>query len=212
MRIFLIRHGESTSDIENKYGGDYDDHLSRKGIKQAEELAQKIRDKKIEIIFTSPRLRASESAEILKNALDVPINPQNSFGIFGGPPLIKTIQNLRERNNYGFLTGINKEKAAKKYPKEVELLNDYHNTIQGAETYSNFRERIIKAWQEITATNYHTIAMVTHGGPIRCILREILKIGELTHLGDCAILELEKQGGKVFLVKMENAKTKAPQN
>lgn len=187
MRIYLIRHGESESDVKNLFGGDYDDHLTKKGKKQAEALAKKLIAKKIEIIFASPRLRAAESATILKNVLGIPI---------------KSIEDLRERNNYGFLTGINKEEAAKKYPKEVERLKDYRNTIKDAETYARFKERVIKTWRKITAMDYNTIAIVTHGGPIRCILREIIKIGELAHLGDCAILELEKRAGKIFLIKM----------
>jgi broad specificity phosphatase PhoE len=35
MIIYLIRHGESTSDIDNLYGGDYDDHLTENGKAQA---------------------------------------------------------------------------------------------------------------------------------------------------------------------------------
>ena len=32
MRICIMRHGETTSDVENRYGGDLDDHLTAKGI------------------------------------------------------------------------------------------------------------------------------------------------------------------------------------
>ncbi|MFA4880147.1 MAG: histidine phosphatase family protein [Candidatus Doudnabacteria bacterium] len=193
MQIYLIRHGESTSDIENRYGGDYDDHLTEKGKEQAEALAKKLTDKKIEIIFRSPYLRAAETATILKNTLDTPI---------------KTIQDLRERNNYGFLTGINKGEAIQKHPKEIELLKDYRNAIKDAETYAHFKKRVMRTWRKITTMDHNTIAIITHGGPIRCILREIIKVGELTHLGDCAILELEKQGGKFSLVKIENMELK----
>lgn len=193
MRIYLIRHGESTSDMENKYGGDYDDHLTERGKEQAAALAKKLIAKKIEIIFRSPYLRAAETAKILKNTLGVSI---------------KSIKDLRERNNYGFLTGMNKGEAIQKYPKEIELLKDYRNTIKDAETYAHFKERVIEAWQKITTMNYNTIAIITHGGPIRCLAREIIKVGELAHLKDCAILELEKRAGKFSLIKMKNAELK----
>ena len=42
MKIYLIRHGETTGDIENRYGGDFEDHLSEKGTKQSHELAKKL--------------------------------------------------------------------------------------------------------------------------------------------------------------------------
>ena len=32
MKIYLIRHGETTSDIEDRFGGDYDDHLTSHGV------------------------------------------------------------------------------------------------------------------------------------------------------------------------------------
>ena len=51
MKIFLIRHGETTSDVEDRYGGDYDDHLTEKGEQQSEELAEILKDKNIQVIF-----------------------------------------------------------------------------------------------------------------------------------------------------------------
>ena len=41
MKIYLIRHGETTGDVEDRYGGDYDDCLSKTGEKQVKELAKK---------------------------------------------------------------------------------------------------------------------------------------------------------------------------
>lgn len=45
MKIFLCRHGQTTGDIEDRYGGDYDDHLTDLGKTQAEELANKLQGK-----------------------------------------------------------------------------------------------------------------------------------------------------------------------
>ncbi len=42
----------------------------------------------------------------------------------------------------------------------------------------------------ITKTNHKTIAIVTHGGPIKCIYRFLGK-GELSSTGDGGIRELE---------------------
>jgi broad specificity phosphatase PhoE len=50
MKIYIIRHGETTSDIENRYGGDYDDHLTEKGVNQAKDLSAKLADCGIQII------------------------------------------------------------------------------------------------------------------------------------------------------------------
>lgn len=178
MQIYLIRHGESTSDIDNLFGGDYEDHLTGKGRSQAKELAQKIRDKKIEIIYSSPRWRAKETAEILTQTLNCPI---------------EIIEDLRERNAYGFLTGKNKDEAKLNYPKEVEALKHYSSTIKGAETYEDFKKRILSIYEKLINSDHKVIGILTHGGPIRCLAREILGMGELKKLDDCALFELNKE-------------------
>lgn len=175
MKIYLIRHGESTGDIDNLYGGDYDDHLTEKGISQAKELSKKLKDKKIEIIFSSPRFRATETAELLQNALKCKL---------------EFVNDLRERNFYGFLTGTNKEEAKKNHPKEVEQLKDFNSTIKDAEPYYEFRERVENAIKHILSAKNKAIAIVTHGGPISLIFRELLS-KEITRLHDCAVVELE---------------------
>lgn len=73
MKIYLIRHGETTGDIENRYGGVYDDHLTAKGREQLGLTASQVANKGIEIIFHSPLIRARESAEIISALLDCPI-------------------------------------------------------------------------------------------------------------------------------------------
>jgi len=69
MKIYLIRHGETTGDIDDRFGGDYDDHLTQRGKSQAQELAEKLKGKRIEIIFVSPRIRAKETAEEVRKIL-----------------------------------------------------------------------------------------------------------------------------------------------
>ena len=55
MKIYLIRHGQTTGDLEDRYGGDYDDHLTEAGRKQSQRLAGKLASSGIEIIFCSPK-------------------------------------------------------------------------------------------------------------------------------------------------------------
>ena len=83
--------------------------------------------------------------------------------------------------------------------------------MKGSENYASFRKRIVKAFNEITSIdNYSTVAIITHGGPIRCIVREVLKEGELTDLGDCAIITINKDGKNLSIANLEGAKLEAP--
>ena len=188
MKIYVIRHGETTSDVENQYGGDYDDHLTELGIREANDLVEKIKDFGIEVIFASPRIRAQETARIIQEKLEVEI---------------KTIDGLRERNQYGILSGMKKDEAKAKYPEMVELLKDRFNTIEGAESYENFRKRIVDSFNQITASNYKVAAIITHGGPIRRIFGEILRMEKKWEIEDCGFLEIDYAGGKASLVKTE---------
>ena len=61
MRVFLLRHGQTTGDIEDRFGGTYEDHLTQAGKKQAEELGKKLKGEGIEKVFVSPRIRAIDT-------------------------------------------------------------------------------------------------------------------------------------------------------
>jgi len=186
MKIYLIRHGETTGDIEDRFGGDYDDHLTKKGITQAQELAKQLKDKKIEIIFVSPKIRARETAKEVQKVLNVPV---------------EVVDDLRERNNYGVLTGLTKAEAKEKHPIDFEKVSKdktYHN-VSNSESYEKIKERAIKVFNKIFSKNYKTIAIISHGGIISTYVREVLAEGKNIKLGDCAILEIIKDNQKLTL-------------
>lgn len=182
MKIFLARHGQTTGDLEDRYGGDYDDHLTDLGKAQAEVLAGKLKNKGLEIVFSSPKIRARETSERLASVLGVEV---------------KLVEGFRERN-HGVLTGMVKAGAAKKYPRMVERHKDPRNTIEGGESYESFGGRVRKALDEVTSSNYSTMVVVTHAGPIRYLFREFLGLGEI-QIGDgsLAVLESTKDGFSV---------------
>jgi probable phosphoglycerate mutase len=175
MIVYLIRHGETTGDVENRYGGTYDDHMTERGKASARDLAEKLADKKIEKIYSSPYHRAFETAEIISEKLN--LTPEK-------------VEDLRERNAYGILSGLNKQDAAKKFPKETTDAKDYRKTVRGAEDYTDFTKRFMAALDDLARTEFAAIAVVTHGGPIRMVFREILNFDEV-EVGDCAFGVLE---------------------
>lgn len=188
MKIYLIRHGQTTGDVENRYGGAYDDELSDKGKIQTYELASKLANSGIEILFCSPMVRAQQTAEILKTRLNCKI---------------KTIENLKERNKNGILSGMTKDEAKDKYPELVEKLKDYRNQIHGAESQEDFANRIKKAFSEITNNkNYSTIGIVTHGMPIWVVFGDILNDNRIVNIGDCAYAVLNKEDQKFTVERL----------
>lgn len=186
--IYFIRHGETTGDIENLYGGDYDDHLTEKGQEEARALGEKLREKNIQVIFTSPLLRAQETAAILNSHHEVPV---------------KVDSKLKERDWYGELTGMNKDVAKEKFPDLVALLSDRKNTLPRGESYDDFVERTSESLREICADEkYERIAVVSHGGAMRVLFRDILRQGEID-FGNCAFAELSFNGDAFSLITMD---------
>lgn len=187
MIIYLARHGQTTGDIENRYDGDYEDHLTQLGKQQANELADQLVGKNIKKLYSSPRKRARETAGFIGAKLKVRVRKSKDF---------------RERNAYGILTGMTKQEAAQKYPKEVEIVKDVHKAIQGAEEYTPFQLRVTAEMEKLSHKSREAIAIVTHGGPIRLIFRDILKLGEI-EVADCAYAVIEVKDGHYKLISTE---------
>lgn len=184
MKIFIIRHGQTTGDIEDRFGGNYDDNLTEEGKIQAVKLADKLVNLGIEKIFASPLKRAQQTAGIISNKIDAPI---------------VTIENIRERNHYGVLTGMVKAEAKDKYPEIVELVKDKFQTVEGGEGYEDFGKRVKEAFAKITNSDHQALAIISHGGAIRYIFREILNKGEID-VDDCGFAELKIVNGKPELI------------
>jgi broad specificity phosphatase PhoE len=99
---------------------------------------------------------------------------------------------------------MNKEEAKTRYPEMVELLKDRMNVIEKAESYEDFSKRIIVTFNKIVASSRReTIGIVSHGGPMRVLFRDILKWGELKEIGDCSFIELDKTGDEFFWAEAE---------
>jgi broad specificity phosphatase PhoE len=74
MRIYFMRHGESEANLLHEFSNRGTKHgLTEKGRGQMAVQADKFVQVPIFRIFTSPLLRATESAEILRKVLRVPV-------------------------------------------------------------------------------------------------------------------------------------------
>ncbi|MEN7982077.1 MAG: histidine phosphatase family protein [Nanoarchaeota archaeon] len=74
MKLIITRHGETVENVKGIFQGHLHGQLTKKGIKQAEKLAERLRDEKIDIILSSDLKRASDTArEVTKHHLNIPI-------------------------------------------------------------------------------------------------------------------------------------------
>lgn len=120
-------------------------------------MAERLTDKKIEIIFTSPLKRANQTAEILAQKIDRP-----KF----------IIDNLKEAN-LGAVEGHSKEENIIKFPEQVQDWYDSEKWESGfpeGETKREIAERFMFVLNRLAKEDDHkVIALSTHGAMMRCL-------------------------------------------
>lgn len=79
-RIYLVRHGENRANLTKEFSSRLVDYpLTEKGRLQAAQTAEFFRDKQIQAVYSSPLKRASETAQIISAALNLPVTILEQF-------------------------------------------------------------------------------------------------------------------------------------
>lgn len=162
-RLVLIRHGEVEARYQRIFGGRIDMELSPRGQEQARQLADHLRPTHFAAAYVSPLRRAQQTMAAL-----VATN--------GDQPVV--LEDLREVD-FGAWTGLNWEEVGARFgcsPFEwLEQLSQ--DAIPAAEPVAAFRARAARALEHITAAHPNqTVAAVCHGGVIRMLLAELLRL------------------------------------
>ena len=101
MKVYIVRHGEVPHNALKQYNNENED-LNENGIRQANELKEKIKNINYDIIISSPLLRAKHTAQIINvNNKKILINDklkERDPGDLSGKPL--TVTNRDEYWNY----------------------------------------------------------------------------------------------------------------
>jgi broad specificity phosphatase PhoE len=77
--IWLARHGETTSNKERRFQGQLDVPLNETGREQARALAERVRGEPLAALYASPLSRARETAEIVGEAIGLPVQLDERF-------------------------------------------------------------------------------------------------------------------------------------
>ena len=73
MVIYLVRHGETHWNHLGKIQGQSDISLNEAGIRMAQAAAERLKDVSFDRVFSSPLLRARQTAEILADGRGVAV-------------------------------------------------------------------------------------------------------------------------------------------
>lgn len=160
-RIILVRHGETDANKQKVVQGKLLNFpLNQTGFDQAKKLAQRLSSEKIQSIYTSPQLRAYQTAEA--------ISAQHP-----NVPLIVRLD-LAE-TSMGRIEGTPVAEVLKQYPDESWDTEDFRTKV-GAESFHGHLKhfsRHIPSW--LKPYSQKTIVMSTHGGKLKTILRSLVR-------------------------------------
>lgn len=197
--FYIIRHGETEWNASHRIQGQLDSPLTQKGLTQAKETGEKLKNIHFDAIFSSDLLRSKRTAEIINLERNLKIQTEKALrertfgehdGIMGNEYTEK-IKDLLEEFNKLSVEQKWKFKFAKGYESDEELV-----------------DRFMIFLREI-AIAYHnkTILIVTHGGNIRTFLTKLCyaKHGKLTPgtFKNAGYVKVESDGVDFFLKEVE---------
>jgi len=161
-RLILIRHGETDYNKENKYCGTSDPELNKIGASQSESLARRMKGTKIDRVYSSNLKRAIQTAGI----------------IFGGSALEQS-PDFREIN-FGIFENLRYKEILQRHKVHYSnwTVNLVHGRVPQGETLAELFDRVRSGLSRLLSHNKNGVAaLVTHGGPIRVLLCDALKLG-----------------------------------
>jgi len=157
--IYIFRHGQSEDNQEMIFSGWRDAKLTKKGIDQALELAEKLKDKKIDFLYSSTQSRAIDT---LKYAISKNENAKN----------LKIYQDIRLRErSYGDLEGTSKlELFLDNEDLCTEYRRSYSKRANNGENLDDVCNRVAEFIMEVLPKikeNHLNVAISCHGNSIR---------------------------------------------
>jgi isoleucyl-tRNA synthetase len=147
---FVMRHGECNSNVKSilDSSGDLDNHLTPKGVEQIRNQTKKLLDLNIDLIVTSPLIRARESAEVVSESL-------------GGIEIIEDVR-LKE-----FDLGVYDKKSLSEFhTKGTRSCTHLDIRVEGGETHREVKIRVTLSLLDIESKYKNkNVLFVTHGAP-----------------------------------------------
>jgi len=157
--LYIFRHGQSEDNEQMLFSGWRDAKLTQKGIDQALKLAEVLKDKKIDYLYSSTQARAIDTMKYAISLNDAAKNLE-----------IHQDERLRERS-YGDLQGTSKLEL---FLENEELCNEYRRSYtKRANNGENLEDVILRVEEFIKELipfmikNKINVAISCHGNSIR---------------------------------------------
>jgi 2,3-bisphosphoglycerate-dependent phosphoglycerate mutase len=168
--LILVRHGQSTWNLENLFTGEEDPPLSPKGREEARAAGRKISAFPLSQGFTSILQRAIDTMTLILEETGHPELP------------VERDQALNERN-YGKLQGLNKAAVTAEYGDAQVAVwrRSFSVRPPGGESLADTRSRVAPYYHRVIEPQLlrgQNILVVAHGNSLRSLMMELEQISE----------------------------------
>lgn len=162
--LYLVRHGQSQWNLENRFTGWKDPDLTEQGRREAAHAGALLSQKSIQHAFTSELLRAQHTLQIILRVCGLTI------------PVVQTSA-FNERC-YGDLEGLNKTETVARFGEEQVRLwrRSYDVAPPGGESLQDTERRVLpyyKSKVEPLLQADNSVLLVAHGNSLRVLMMHL---------------------------------------
>ena len=163
--LYIMRHGLTDWNVRRKLQGRTDIPLNEEGRRMAERAAEEYRDVPLDLCFSSPLIRARETAEIVLRGREIPI---------------LTDDRLKEMS-FGEYEGTENSFSEPDCPVNVifQKPEAYTASVGGAETFEELFARtgsFLREARELSEKQGLNILIVGHGAMNLSIISQVRKL------------------------------------
>jgi 2,3-bisphosphoglycerate-dependent phosphoglycerate mutase len=194
MRLFIIRHGQTSWNVQGLAQGHTDIPLDDVGLEQARALAAGFEPGcSVQKVYTSDLLRAHQTAEILARRLgaDLIVRPALRERCFGDYEGLHYLELRRRLNEDACSQGLSSDEV----------------TPPNAETMQEFWDRLTPVQQELEALEEPAV-VVGHGGTATLLLAKLMRgnieVAKALTFGNTGCTVMEKRGEGLYRMVLYN--------
>jgi len=168
-KLFLVRHGQSQWNLENRFTGWKNVDITEQGKAEARRTGHFLKREQIDLAFTSGLLRAQHTLQIILEECgktNVPV----------------TVDRALDERSYGDLEGLNKAETAEKFGAEQVHIwrRSFDVAPPGGESLKDTCNRVVPYYEKAILPQLRmqrNILIVAHGNSLRALIMYLERLG-----------------------------------
>jgi alpha-ribazole phosphatase len=181
-RVLFIRHAET--EMTGRYCGHSDPDLNAKGRARLTKLSESLAEEMLDTVYSSDLRRATSTAQAIAASRNIP----------------QVLRPALREINFGDWEGLTWEDIERLDPEYAQnWVKSYPNLhAPSGESFEDFERRVLTEVNHLIDRNPGPIAVVTHGGVLRVVLRHLCGYSEPMAWQEtqqyCCVVRYERQG------------------